>query len=372
MKLATVIEHLQTLAPEHLAEGWDRVGLQVGDPEQDIEGGMLCIDLTEAVVAEAVDQNCQLVVAYHPPIFQPLTGLTADGPWTQRRILQAVRENLAIYSPHTALDAVSGGACDWLAGCIAPGNTLPITAIQPKRDDYKIVVFVPLVDEAKVRQAMADAGAGGIGNYRECSFSTDGVGGFTPQPGANPSIGEVGQREEVAERRLEMLCPGSQLVEVLHRLRQAHPYEEPAFDLFRQEPEPLRPTDAEGAGRLLKLDQPISSEQLRQKLSQALNVPIKIGDPTDQPIRTIAVCPGSGGKLFEPLADREDIDAFVTGEMQHHQALDLTQRGKVVALAGHTHTERPYLPTYRERMRKTELSQLDWHISEADTAPLRI
>ena len=372
MKLSELLTAFNAVAPEQLAGGWDKVGLHAGSRDQNIERGLIGIDLTHAMIDEAVANGCQLIVAYHPPIFQPLERLTDDGPWSQTRMVRCAREGLAVYSPHTALDAVRGGMTDWLCEGIGNGKAEPIEPVGTRRDEYKIVVFVPAANEEQVRQAMSDAGAGWIGNYRECSFAAQGEGGFRPIEGANPAIGKIGERETVEERRLEMIVAGKHLATVAQALRQAHPYEEPAFDLFKLEPEPMAPGAEAGAGRLLTLDQPIDARTLveRVKLRLGMNH-VKLSAPprsvASGAIRTVAICPGAGGKLFEPIV----ADAYVTGEMQHHHVLDLAQQGRAVVLAGHTNTERPYLPTYRDRLIEAGAA-IDWRISESDRAPMQV
>ena len=367
MKQSELLTAFNAVAPEYLAEGWDKVGLHVGPTEQPVTDGLICIDLTHAVIDEAIELRCQLIVAYHPPIFTPLERLTGDGPWTQTRIVKCIREGLAVYSPHTALDAARGGMNDWLCAGLGEGSSRPIQPTASRRDEFKVVVFVPNEHEASVREAMANAGAGWIGNYRECSFAASGEGGFRPIEGANPTIGRVGQRENVSERRMEMIVCGRHLPAVVSALRTAHPYEEPAFDLFKLEPEPMSPEQQTGVGRLLTLDEPIDADTLTSRLKARLGMThIKLA-AAGRPIQTIAVCPGAGGKLFEPVV----ADAYVTGEMQHHHVLDLQQQGRTVVLAGHTNTERPYLPTYRDRLIEVGAA-IQWHISEADRAPMTI
>lgn len=367
MKLNELLTAFRSVAPEQLAEDWDQVGLHAGSVDQAVERGLLCIDLTDAVIDEAISHSCQLVIVYHPPIFAPLKRLTDEGPWSQTRMVRCVRQGLAVYSPHTALDAVRGGMNDWLCEGIGQGTSTPISPVGAKRDEYKVVVFVPTDSEAAVRQAMADAGAGWIGNYRECSFSVPGEGGFKPLEGANPTIGQVGQRETVAEQRMEMIVAGEHLGAVVTALRQAHPYEEPAFDLFKLEPEPIPSDDQPGSGRLLTLDEPIDAGALADRVKALLGMDHVKLSAGSRPIRTVAVCPGAGGKLFEPVV----ADAYVTGEMQHHHVLDLKQQGRSVVLAGHTNTERPYLPTYRDRLVQAGAA-IDWKISDADRAPMRV
>jgi len=368
MKLQDALTVLRRVAPEPLAEAWDKVGLQVQPQPEQIERALLCIDLTEAVAEEAVDRDAQLVVSYHPPIFQPLAGLT-DADWKQRALLKLIRRGIGVYAPHTALDAARGGVNDWLCQLIGPGTATPISPTGQSRDEYKLVIFVPDTDEQPVREAMSQAGAGWIGNYRECSFATPGEGGFRPLEGANPTVGRVGTRETVAERRMEMIVEGRYLAAVLAAARQAHSYEEPAIDVFKLEPEPTPPQQHTGSGRVLTLDEPINAQALRQRLTDGLGVPVKLGGPSqDAQLTTVAVCPGAGGSLFEAC----EADAYVTGEMRHHQALDLVQRGKTVALAGHTNTERPYLPTYRDRLIEAGGDAIDWLVSSVDAAPLQL
>ncbi len=378
MKLSKVLAGLREVAPEGLAEPWDKVGLQVGSESRQIKSALLCIDLTEAVVAEAVSRRCELVVAYHPPIFHPVTHLVEGkdglaGAWKERALIAAVRHRVAVYSPHTALDAVRGGMNDWLCAGLGKGPTVPIVprAAATDRDEYKIVTFVPGEQADAVREAMDRGGAGWIGNYRQCSFNAPGVGTFRPIEGAKPAVGKVGELAWVEELRIEMICAGHQLTSALAALRAAHPYEEPAIDVFKLEAERTAEPQyvtAPGAGRVLKLDRPILAETLAQRVKQRLGVEaVKCTPETKKTkVRTIAVCVGAGGSLFEQV----EADAYVTGEMQHHQVLDLQQRGKTVILAGHTNTERPFLPVYREIIGTTPAAGVRWRLSRADRAPL--
>lgn len=371
MQLHQLLPFLRAAAPEHLAAPWDKVGLQVGRAQARVQRGLLCIDLTPAVAAEAKRLGCQLVVSYHPPLFRPAENLT-DAHWRPQMLRELVRADLAVYTPHTALDAVRGGITDALCAGLGAGGSVPIQPAAQAPTDLKLVVFVPPEALVKVRTALAHAGAGGIGRYTECSFETPGTGGFRPMPGARPAKGRVGRRERVAEIRLEMLCPAARLAAAVAALRAAHPYEEPAFDILPLKPEPADPTKADGAGRILTLDTPVPAAKLAERLRQALKCKaLSMAEPPafrgrPRHIRTIAVCPGSGGSLFEqaPLCD-----AYVTGEMQHHQALDLAQRGATVLLAGHTQTERPFLRHYRQRL-KAHGAAIDWRISKADQPAL--
>ena len=375
MRWNDILSVLRKVAPESLAEAWDKVGVHLGrDDEGAIERAMLCIDLTEAVVDEAIATGAGLIVAYHPPIFQPVTRLAAgpEATWRERMLRKLIRHDIGVYSPHTALDAVRGGINDWLCEGLGPGTSRPLQPTPARRDEVKIVVFVPEDEAATVRQAMSDAGAGWIGNYRECSFHVAGEGGFRPIEGANPTIGKVGTRETVAELRLEMICPRKYLPHVVEAIYQSHSYEEPAFDVFEQAPLPEVLEKATGAGRLLTLDEPVGRGELVERVKARLGVEhvFAAGLDAEKPVNTIAVCPGAGGSLFEN--DAPGADAYLTGEMRHHDILDLRERGRLVVLPGHTQTERPYLPTYRDLLSRNVGEAIDWRISATDAPAGRV
>ena len=367
MKLRDILPAVQSIAPESLAESWDKVGLQVGRLERDVKRALVCVDLTKQVMAEAVARQCQMIVAYHPPIFSPVNELT-EKHWKGRVLLRAAEEGIAIYSPHTALDAVRGGMCDWLCDVLGEGRSRPIVTRGGKVEEfYKVVVFVPASEARALRQAMAEAGAGRLGDYQSCSFEASGTGRFEPLEGASPAVGSIGVDTEVVELRLEMICAVTDLSAVLEAMRAAHSYETPAFDVIQLVSPPQDLWAAHGAGRILELDRLASPDELANRLQAALGVPIKLAYGDCDAIRTVAVCPGAGGGLFDAM--RERADAYVTGEMRHHDVLELSQRrGRCVLLAGHTHTERPLLPNYISLL-KEAVPAVEWVQSEKDEAP---
>lgn len=382
MKLNELLTTFRAVAPEHLAEDWDQVGVHLAGNGKPIRKALLCIDLTPAVLDEAIKHKCQLIVAYHPPIFHPLKRL-ADRDWKEKMLAHAVRKGIAVYSPHTALDAVREGMNDWLCEGLGKANERWSIGM-PKEGPtghYKVVVYAPFEHADPVRRAMFDAGGGTIGGYHDCSFNLDGTGTFTGGKDTNPAIGKPGTPERVDETRIEMVCNRSFLPEVLKACRHAHPYEEPAIDVFQLMTEPPLETEEQTPGRVAVLRRSVTAKTLITRVKRTLgvkrlkaSVPDVYGEPIshgidDLPnaIQTIAVCVGAGGSLFEkyPFAD-----AYITGEMQHHQVLDFYQKGKVVILAGHTNTERPFLGRYRDRLIEAGGSKVDWLISEADRAPM--
>lgn len=378
MLVGDLVAAMERIAPPEFAESWDRVGLQVGARDSAIAGPvLLTIDLTEAVVAEAVEAGAGAIVSYHPPIFHELWSVTDATP-KERVILAAARAGIAIYSPHTALDAAPGGTTDWLCEGLSGGNGKiagDCRALAPHdeagaRSEVKIVTFVPESDLEKVRDALATAGVGRIGEYTACSFSVEGEGTFLGGEGTTPAVGEAGRLERVPERRLEMVCPMRSLALALQTLRRFHPYEEPAVDVYALGPRPRR---AAGAGRRLVLDRPATLRELAERLKKFLgNARVALGTAGDEdvPVETIGVVPGAGESLAG-LAAAEGCEAFVTGEMRHHSVLAAVHDGMHVLLAGHTNTERGYLDRLASRLGE-ELSGCECRVSERDGDPLRV
>lgn len=369
MRLETVLQTLRRIAPENLAESWDKVGLAVGDTAWSVRAGLLCIDLTEAVLAEAKSRRANLIVAYHPPIFKPLDALTSSNV-KQRVILNAAAAKIAIYSPHTALDAASGGVNDWLCDGLGTGTRRPIvSSVGAAEDACKLVTFVPVEHADTLRASLAAAGAGRIGAYDQCSFGVVGEGSFRGGAGTNPTVGRAGRLERVPELRLEMICPKRSLADVLTALRATHPYEEPAFDIYPLIAEPV--CSPVGMGRVLELDRPASLASIVRRVKRHLGVNhVEVSDGSKKTsIRTIGVCAGAGGSLLDKAGP---IDLFLTGEMRHHDVLDARTRGINIILAGHTQTERPYLHTYANHIRSMLGNKPPWYVSNADIAPSSI
>lgn len=377
MIVQDLIDAMHTIAPLHAAEPWDRVGLQLGVPTRPVGGPiLLTIDLTEAVLGEAVRMHAGAIVAYHPVIWNPLKTLT-DATHTERIVRGAAEAGIAIFVPHTALDSAAGGVTDWLCeGLSAPigqaqegvihgdcRGLSPATGGASERE-VKIITFVPSDKVDQLRNALGTAGAGGLGNYRLCSFSVEGEGTFLPMEGADPAVGQVGRLERVRERRLEMVCAKRSLPIVVETLKQFHPYEEPAFDIVELVPEPVRRA---GSGRRLLLDRPATigelGDRLKSHLGRARIRYALSGD--DRPFRTIGVVPGAGSSLKD-LALAEGCDVFVTGEMTHHEILAARQAGMSILLAGHSNTERGYLKRLAHRLTGLLGDDADVRVSDLD------
>jgi len=364
---------MERLAPTRFAEDWDNVGLLIGKREQRLDGPvLLTIDLTEPVVEEAVALGCSAIIAYHPPIFKAVKRITGDTA-KERVLLRLIEEGMAVYSPHTAIDSAPGGMADWLADGLldrkgivkADRRALRPRLDRPETQEVKIVTFVPVDRVEDLRASLASAGAGLIGNYEVCSFSVTGTGSFFGKPGSSPKGGVAGKLESVTEARLEMVCSERALPLALATLRQFHPYEEPAVDVY-----PLlgRPERSAGVGRRLVLDQPASLEKLASRLKTHLNIPtVKVAAANDAPVSRVGVCPGAGSEIA-PLALSEGCEVFVTGEMKHHEVIPMLDAGMSVILAGHTNTERGFLPVLAEQL-SVALPGVRVEVSKQDKSP---
>lgn len=380
LALGEVTALLEKLAPLDYAESWDNVGMLLEPAEDRKQPGappsvrrvMLLVDLTKPVLDEALARDVDLVCAYHPPIFEPLKRLRATAP-NERVALAAARAGLAVYSPHTAVDAAPGGVNDWLADALGPGARRPLVAAHRAEPGaaYKLVVFVPAERADALRSALAEAGAGVIGDYAECSFELDGNGTFLGGSSTNPSVGERGRLERVPETRLEMVCPRGALHRVAQALLRVHPYEEPAWDIY---PLADKPALGFGAGRLVELDEPVPLGAIVERVKAHLGkrwvrVATAERHAKGAPLRSAAICAGAGGGLVEGARGH---DLFLTGELRHHEVLDLLSRGTSVVLCEHTSSERGYLGVLAERLHASAGGALEVLISEADRDPIEI
>jgi dinuclear metal center YbgI/SA1388 family protein len=306
----------------------------LGDAAFLLERVMTCLTVTPDVVEEAVREKAQLIVSHHPILFRAAKKITAQTP-DGKLILPLARAGVAVYSPHTAFDNCPGGINDILC------RRLGMTAVRPLRDreappQYKLVVFVPDADLSNVSDAVFAAGGGVIGQYRECSYRLQGTGTFFGTDSTNPTVGQKGRREEVAEWRLEVVVPQQALSTVLTAMRKAHSYEEPAFDVY-----PLKAGFSGGEGRLGELNEALLLGQFvdRVKTSLGAKAVHYVGD-ANRPVRRVALACGAAGEFLSDSM-RANADVFLTGELRFHDALTARTNGIGVVLPGHYATERP-------------------------------
>ena len=359
MKLQDILATLDQIAPTRHAESWDNVGLLLGDPAQDISRALLTIDYTKEVAAERAQLACDLVIAYHPPIFQPIKRLTAGSV-----AFDAIRSGVAIYSPHTALDVATGGTNDVLCDILGLTSRSPLKLAETKSTQYKLVTFVPENAIETVSQALFEAGAGRIGKYSSCSFRSPGTGTFFGEQGTSPAVGQTGKLERAPEIRLETIVSISNVADAINALRRSHPYEEPAFDLNQL----AAPPEGVGIGRVGEFDQPVERTVLFDRIKKGLELDhLLIAGPESGPVRKAATCAGACGELLsDALAQKADL--YLTGEMRHHDAIKAAAAGTTVVCTLHSNSERITLRRLKERLER-ELPALTYHLSRQDRDP---
>lgn len=371
MLITHIIAALERIAPPSFAAEWDNVGLLAGSRKGKAHRLLLTIDLTDAVLREAIEARAEMIVAYHPPIFHAIKRLTDDDVQAAA-LLRAVREGIAIYSPHTALDAAPGGINDWLCEGLGHGDTRalePFASI-PETEQNKIITYCPADAVPAIRNSLAVIGAGRIGAYELCSFEISGTGTFLGGEDTSPVVGKRHELNRVNEVRLEMVCPTAALALAVTALRQFHPYEEPPIEIIRFEKRPQRGV---GQGRRLVLDQAVSMRTIVDRLKDRLGLKqVQVATPAvaHSKITHVGVCAGAGASLL-PGAIAQECQVFITGEMRHHEVLGAQSGGCSVILAGHTNTERPYLRTLAKRLRDETEGEVEVSVSRRDVDPLR-
>ena len=371
IKIMQLVTAMECIAPPDLAEPWDPVGLHVGTPTWTLgKTSLLTIDLTSDVLEEAIAKEAGSIIAYHPLIFTPLARLTDESP-CQAIALRAARHGIAVYCPHTALDNVSDGINDWLAGGFGKGHIDGLRA-HPSltgSEECKIVTFCPPGNAREIREAMAGAGAGIIGSYKSCSFQSAGTGTYRGDATSSPYAGTPGRLEHTEEVRLEMVSARICLADAVAALRAVHPYEEPPIEIYELQPRPGRGT---GGGRRITLAQRCSLRALAVRLQKRLGTTrlhVALGKGTPRLYGSIGVCAGAGGSCVDDAIE-QGCEAFLTGEMKHHDIISARERGCTVLLAGHTNTERGYLKILRKSLSRA-LPGVSFVISRRDRDPLR-
>ena len=335
-RLVDVVRLLEDRYPPRTAESWDAVGLVAGDPDQPVRRVLFAVDPTADVVDEAVAWQADLVVVHHPLLLRPVQSVAAT-TFKGALLHRLVRADLGLYTAHTNADAATGGVADALAEAIGLVDTRPLQAAPAEALD-KHVVFVPVADTERLVDALAGAGAGAIGDYTRCAWTSTGEGTFTPGPSAQPTIGRAGEAATVVEARVEMVAPRRRRGAVVAAMRAAHPYEEPAFDVLELASWP----GGTGIGRVGRLTAPTTLAEFAATVAAATPATVQgvrfAGDPAGL-VERVAVVGGSGDSLFDAVR-AAGVDAYVTADLRHHPASELRERAEFEARDGQA---RPYL-----------------------------
>lgn len=330
MKISEIIQCLEEVAPPQLQESYDNAGLLTGEPGWEITGTLVTLDATEAVIEEAIQKNCNLVIAHHPIVFSGLKKINGK-TYVERTIIKAIKHDIAIYAIHTNLDNVLLGVNQKIAEKLGLTNT---RMLQPKAGVLnKLVTFVPHQSLEAVKQALFLAGAGRIGNYDECSFTTTGNGSFRGNEKSDPAVGKPGEQHIEPESRIETIFPSYQKSKVLKALIDAHPYEEVAYDIY--------PLDNQwsgvGAGMVGELPSPMDADSFLKHLKTSMNLQSIRFTGVNKPIKTVAVCGGAGSFLLKQ-AISSGADAYVSADFKYHEFFDAENR-LMIADIGHYESE---------------------------------
>ncbi|MEY8015754.1 Nif3-like dinuclear metal center hexameric protein [Mycobacterium servetii] len=330
-RLADVIDVLDEAYPPRLAQSWDSVGLVCGDPDDALESVTVAVDATPAVVDEVSAGG--LLLAHHPLLLRGVDTVAASTP-KGALVHRLIRTGRSLFTAHTNADSASPGVSDALADALGLTVESVLEPVADRADLDKWVIYVPRENAEAVQAAVFGAGAGRIGDYSHCSWSVGGIGQFLPHEGASPAIGSVGAVERVAEDRVEVIAPARLRAGVWAAMRAAHPYEEPAFDIFALQPLPGNT----GLGRVCALPQPESLRRFVSRVGDALPQTSwgvrAAGDP-DLAVSRVAVCGGAGDSLLAAAAGA-GVQAYVTADLRHHPA-DEHRRASGVALIDVAH-----------------------------------
>ena len=364
MLVKEISDYIENIAPKALAQEWDNVGLLIGDANSDVKTVLMAIDVTNDVVKEAQKQNAQMIISYHPVIWDGLKKITAQ--CSKSVVYDLIRAGISVYSIHTSLDVVWGGVNDGLAQMLGIASPSPIGDYvdDPSKDLYKFVVFVPKDHINKLARAVFAAGAGQLGNYSDCAFTSQGNGTFKPLEGSNPAIGTKDKLEHVEEIRFETIVPKANISKVIEAMKKVHPYEMPAYDVIK-----LHDLSARmGLGRMGKLSSPRKIEDIIEDIKKTTATDtIGVVGNLKKTIRSAAVCAGTCGKILNKVI-ANNCDLYLTGELKHHEALVAQEAGLLCFCLSHTVSERFILKKLKMQLEQ-ELKNVKISLSKKDRDP---
>ncbi|KAA6337210.1 hypothetical protein EZS27_014688 [termite gut metagenome] len=362
MKIKEIICALEQFAPLPLQDDFDNAGLQVGLTEVETTGALLCLDVTEAVIDEALTFNLNLIISHHPLIFRGYKSITGKD-YVERCILKAIKHDIVIYSAHTNLDNAFGGVNFKIAEKIGLKD---VQILSPKEENLlKLITYTPFSHADKVREALFSVGCGSIGNYNSCSYNSKGEGTFRATERATPFCGHIGEMHSEDEIKIETVLPFYKKPEAIKALIETHPYEEPVYDFY-----PLQNTWKQaGAGIIGSLAIAEPELEFLKRIKDTLKITcLKHNKPVRHLIQKVALCGGAGAFLL-PQAIRNKADAFITGEMKYHDYFG-HETEILIAETGHYESEQYTTEIFRTVIKET-FPDFTLHISKINTNPIK-
>jgi dinuclear metal center YbgI/SA1388 family protein len=362
MQIGDIIQYLESLAPLSSQESYDNSGLIVGNRKTTVTKTLISLDCTEEIVEEAKAKGCNLIIAHHPIVFKGLKQLNGKN-YVERTVIAAIKNDIAIYAIHTNLDNYKLGVNKKIADLLGIENPKILAPVSQKL--FKLVVFCPESHANAVEDALFEAGAGEIGNYSECSFSTFGAGSFKANEGANPHVGEKGKRHYEGEAKIEVISSIHLMGKVVNAMKAAHPYEEVAYDCIPL----LNKNQDEGAGMIGQLSKPVEEKTFLTKLKKTFGCEvIRHTSLREKPIKTVAWCGGSGSFLL-PKAKAQKADIYITGDFKYHEFFD-AENEIVIADIGHFESEQYTIELLSELLTK-KFATFAACLTERNTNPVK-
>jgi len=360
-QIKEICRYLEEWAPPAYSESYDNVGLLVGNSNDEITDILVSLDCTEAIIDEAIENGCNMVVSHHPLIFKGLKSLTGKN-YVERALLKAIKNDIALYAIHTNLDSVLTGVNGKIADLLGLTNR---KILSPKKETLnKLTVFVPKENSEKLREAMFEAGAGEIGNYIQCSFNVEGTGTFHPEEGSDPVIGSVGRAQVQAESRVEVMFPTFLTSKILNAMVESHPYEEVAYYLHLLENE----NQYVGTGMIGVLEEEKEGVDFLNYLKKMMQLKvIRHTQILNKKIRKVAICGGSGSFLLSH-AKRSEADVYITGDFKYHEFFDADEE-LMIADIGHYESERFTIDLIADYLRK-KFTTFAVRLTEENTNPI--
>ena len=361
MKIKDVISLLEELAPLSYSEDFDNTGLLVGDKNETVSGILVTLDTLESVVDEAIESNCNLIVSFHPIVFSGLKKITGRN-YVERVVIKAIKNNIAIFSMHTALDNSWNGVNAMIC------NRLKLEKrkiLIPKNNTIqKLFTYVPIDSVEKVRESLFYAGAGNIGNYSNCSFNIDGTGSYKGNEDSNPVIGEKGEVRFEKEVQIGVTFQKHVQSSVLKALFKSHPYEEVAYEVTTLE----NNNQQIGMGMLGGFDSPMAEVEFLKYLKETMNTKcVRHSKLTNKTISKVAVLGGSGSFAIN-AAKLAGADAFVTSDLKYHDFFK-AENSILIADIGHYESEQ-YTKELLVSFLNKKISTFAVVLSQIDTNPI--
>jgi dinuclear metal center YbgI/SA1388 family protein len=362
MKIKEILHSLEKWAPKAYQESYDNCGIQSGNDQHELTGILISLDTTEVVVEEAIAKKCNLIISHHPLLFKGVKNITGKND-LERTLIKAIKHDITLYAIHTNLDHVSTGVNYQICKQLGLENTSTLSSKSGLL--MKLVTYVPEAQNEEVLQALFNSGAGEIGNYASCAFRTNGIGSFLPNETAKPYIGQQNKLEYVSEVKIETVFPSHLKSQVVTALKNAHPYEEVAFDLFEMQ----NSWDEVGAGRIGYLPKPLSVDNFLKHVCTTMGLEnIKYTHGFSGTISKVAVCGGAGSFLLKNALS-SGAEAFISSDFKYHEFFD-AENNILVADIGHyeseVHTKELIYGFLNEKF-----SNIAILISEINTNPVR-